>query len=86
LVSPSATIAGLFEVGSVVIALPALPAMGPPGQREFDVRVGRHARLQLMIGIVDIDLDAIDERDALLYVCTLLGVNSASGEMNEMRP
>ena len=49
--------------GSVI----TLPAAGCDAwrRREFDVRIGRHAGLQLVIGIVDVDLDAVDERDAL---------------------
>ena len=68
------------------MAATARPAMCSRSCRQLDMRVGRHARLQFMFRIVDIDLDAIDKRDAFLGVCTLLGVNSASGEINEMRP
>ena len=43
------------------------------GCGQLEMRVGGHAGLQLVIGVVDIDLDAVDERDALLIGLHTLG-------------
>ena len=86
LVSPSATMAGSRTVLAGQDLAVSMAGGADAGRGQLDVRVGGHAGLELVVGIVDVDLDAIDERDALLVVCTLLGVNSASGEMKEMRP
>jgi hypothetical protein len=53
---------------------------------EIDVGVRGHAGLEFVIGIVDIDLDAIDERDAFLVGLNALGRELGVEEMNEMRP
>jgi len=46
----------------------------------------RHIELQLVPGILDFDLDPVDQFDALLGSLDLLGVNSASEEMKTIRP
>ena len=80
LVSPAATIADWASHCSLACAE---RTAAPPTSM---MRVGRHARLQLVIRIVDVDLDAIDQRHPLLVRLHALGRELSIGRDERNAP